>query len=53
MVTLTNYTRQEFIEIFRRAKARKVQWQKEAARELNEMSDKISSSKVRSKEIFG
>lgn len=53
MITLTNYTRKEFIEIFKQAKARKAEWQKNAMRELNEMSDRISSSKIKSKEIFG
>lgn len=53
MVTLTNYTRQEFLAIVKRAKARKVEWQKKTVRELNEMSDKIINSKVRNQEIFG
>ncbi|MDD5862276.1 MAG: hypothetical protein PUD15_06925 [Prevotella sp.] len=53
MVTLTNYTRDEFLEIFRKAKARKAEWQKQAEKELNEMSDRIAKAKVENKKVFG
>lgn len=46
MVTLTNYTREEFLDIFRRAKSRKAQWQEKVEQELNEMSDSLVKSKV-------
>ncbi len=35
MVTLTNYTREEFLDIFRKAKARKAEWQKQVENEEN------------------
>jgi hypothetical protein len=53
MVTLMNYTRNEFLEIFRNAKARKVEWQKQAEKELNEMSDRITRAKIENKKVFG
>lgn|GEM_PF-3461912 len=49
MVTLTNYTREEFIDIFKKAKARKAEWQKQAERELREMSERIANNKARVK----
>lgn len=30
MVILTNYTREEFLEIFKKAKARRAEWQRQA-----------------------
>ncbi len=53
MVTLTNYTRDEFLEIFRKAKARRAEWQRLAERELNEMSDRIVRAKAENKEMLG
>ena len=49
MVTLTNYTREEFIDIFKKAKTRKAEWQKQAERELREMSERIANNKARVK----
>jgi len=49
MVTLTNYTREEFLDIFRKAKSRKADWQKKAEKELNEMSNRITRSKIHAK----
>lgn len=52
MVTLTNYTRDEFLDIFRKAKARKAEWQKQVENELNEMSNRIADSRNNAKQVM-
>lgn len=53
MVSLTNYTRKEFLDIFKKAKVRKAKWQKQAEKELSEMSDRIASSKSHISQTLG
>ena len=50
--TLTNYTREEFLDIFRKAKARKTEWQKQVENELNEMPNRIADNRSNAKQII-
>ncbi len=52
MVTLTNYTREEFLDIFRKAKARKAEWQKQVETELNDMANRLADNRSNGKQVL-
>lgn len=45
MPTMTNYTRKEFIEVMRKAKQRKKEWQSKVEKELEAIETDIQQAK--------